>query len=293
METIQANVRDGLTVTLSDGRKLGYAEYGDPNGKPLLYFHGGISCRLDIAFAKEQLAAKHLKVIAPDRPGVGISDPKRNRSLLAWADDVEEFLDALNLAEIPVFGWSLGSAYVFPCLYKIPHRFSRVATIGSCAPFDSKEYIAELGLQVDRWLMTCPISMRWSIRAYLSASGIMPLWFLKREAEQEVNASKSDLEIVRSLPTEYLTGFLLGSMKQGADGVIDDYWAVRENWGFCPGDISKEISLFHGLEDTLAPMSGARRLNQLMSGSKLIEVPDIGHFLLHRKLDEVMESLAP
>ncbi|MBX9692996.1 MAG: alpha/beta hydrolase, partial [Cyanobacteria bacterium] len=174
METIQStNVRDGLSVTLADGRKLGYAEYGDPNGRPLLYFHGGISCRLDISFAKEQLAAKNVKVLAPDRPGVGISDPKKNRSLLAWAEDVEQFLDALELPEVPLFGWSLGSAYVFPCMYKTPHRFSKIATIGSCAPFDSKEYIAELGLMLDRWLMTCPSSMRWSLKAVLNASGKM------------------------------------------------------------------------------------------------------------------------
>jgi hypothetical protein len=28
------------TFLLPDGRKLGYAEYGDHDGKPLLYFHG-------------------------------------------------------------------------------------------------------------------------------------------------------------------------------------------------------------------------------------------------------------
>lgn len=27
-------------LILKDGRKLGYAEYGDPQGKPLMFFHG-------------------------------------------------------------------------------------------------------------------------------------------------------------------------------------------------------------------------------------------------------------
>lgn len=28
------------TIRLRDGRRLGYAERGDPRGRPLLYFHG-------------------------------------------------------------------------------------------------------------------------------------------------------------------------------------------------------------------------------------------------------------
>ena len=28
------------TIQLSDGRRLGYAEFGDPGGAPVIYFHG-------------------------------------------------------------------------------------------------------------------------------------------------------------------------------------------------------------------------------------------------------------
>jgi len=35
------------TVVLQDGRSLGFAEYGDPDGKPVFYFHGHPSSRLD------------------------------------------------------------------------------------------------------------------------------------------------------------------------------------------------------------------------------------------------------
>ena len=33
-------------IKLRDGRLLGYAEFGDPDGKPILYFHGAYSSRL-------------------------------------------------------------------------------------------------------------------------------------------------------------------------------------------------------------------------------------------------------
>ena len=35
------------TITLPDGRRLGYAEYGDPDAMPVLYCHGFPSCRLE------------------------------------------------------------------------------------------------------------------------------------------------------------------------------------------------------------------------------------------------------
>lgn len=42
------------TITLKDGRRLSYAQYGDPEGKPLFFFHGWPSSRLSwIAHAEE------------------------------------------------------------------------------------------------------------------------------------------------------------------------------------------------------------------------------------------------
>jgi pimeloyl-ACP methyl ester carboxylesterase len=62
--------RAAQTITLRDGRTLGYAEYGDPNGKPLLWFHGFPGCRLDGKLVEEAAGAAGVRVIAPDRPGM-------------------------------------------------------------------------------------------------------------------------------------------------------------------------------------------------------------------------------
>lgn len=39
--------RENQTFKLPDGRVLGFAEYGNPDGVPLLYFHGYPCCRLE------------------------------------------------------------------------------------------------------------------------------------------------------------------------------------------------------------------------------------------------------
>ena len=47
------------TFTLSDGRKLGYADYGDPNGKPVLYQHGIPAYAYSTELPVEVLGAKY------------------------------------------------------------------------------------------------------------------------------------------------------------------------------------------------------------------------------------------
>jgi len=49
-------VHDG-TLLLGDGRRLGYAQYGRPDGEPFFYFHGHPGSRLEARFA-HQVAAE-------------------------------------------------------------------------------------------------------------------------------------------------------------------------------------------------------------------------------------------
>lgn len=60
-------------VRLKDGRTLAYCEYGLPDGKPVLFFHGHPGSRLEFSvFDPGDLASElGLRIIAADRPGHG------------------------------------------------------------------------------------------------------------------------------------------------------------------------------------------------------------------------------
>ena len=67
------------TIVLHDGRKVGYAVYGTAEGVPVLYFHGTPSSRLEPQLLnfygvdiEDYLAKKRLRLIAVDRPGMGL-----------------------------------------------------------------------------------------------------------------------------------------------------------------------------------------------------------------------------
>ena len=58
-----------------DGRIVGIYEYGDPAGAPVMVLHGTPACGAGFAWADDPARERGLRLVAPDRPGVGLSSP--------------------------------------------------------------------------------------------------------------------------------------------------------------------------------------------------------------------------
>ena len=67
--------KDPQFLTLRSGRRLCFAEYGALDGQPVFYFHGWPSSRLQASLLSALARERGLRLIAPDRPGAGRSDP--------------------------------------------------------------------------------------------------------------------------------------------------------------------------------------------------------------------------
>jgi pimeloyl-ACP methyl ester carboxylesterase len=90
------------TFTLPDGRKLGYAEYGSPTGRPVIVHHGLACSRFDGAHFHEIGQELGARIIGVDRPGMGLSSSQPARTLLGFAKDVEHLTEHLKLEEYSV-----------------------------------------------------------------------------------------------------------------------------------------------------------------------------------------------
>lgn len=121
-------------ITLSDGRKVCYGEYGDPKGKPLIFFHGWPSSRLRGTTLDRQAKEAKVRLIAPDRPGYGFSDYKEDRTLLSYADDVRELANKLKLKKFSVVGVSGGGPYAAAIAYKLPKRITKTGIVVGLGP---------------------------------------------------------------------------------------------------------------------------------------------------------------
>lgn len=278
------------SVRLSDGRELAYAQYGDPSGVPIFYCHGGVSSKSDVAFAQDYCEKNGFLIIAPDRPGIGDSDRKEGRTLLDWVADSKQVLDRLGIEKAAVLGWSLGGPYALACAYGMPDRVTRVGTIGGAGQFDDPDAIKQLGLLVDRLLLTVPTSMHATLALGLQAAGLMPPVLMKQSLLGNLT-SANDREIVSALPLSDATNFIYESLKKGGMGVIEDYAAVGNSWGFSPTSINSRALIWHGEQDDMCPMSAAKAMAQSMPNAEFKLVLGAGHFLLHRHVGEVLPLL--
>jgi pimeloyl-ACP methyl ester carboxylesterase len=98
-------------IKLRDGRSLAYSEYGSPTGKPIIYCHGAPSSRVegDLMVSATTAAALGVRVIIPDRPGIGRSGFQPGRRIIDWPGDVLALAETLGLHSFAVLGSSGGA----------------------------------------------------------------------------------------------------------------------------------------------------------------------------------------
>lgn len=96
------------SMTLADGRTLEWQEFGLPDGKPVLYFHGGGSHCLEAGIFHREAVQRNIRLIATNRPGAGGSAVCPGRPVAAYSNDLSELLDSLKIGQFACLGESNG-----------------------------------------------------------------------------------------------------------------------------------------------------------------------------------------
>eukprot|EP00732_Lithocolla_globosa_P001238 Lithocolla_globosa_v1_NODE_581_length_3686_cov_8.608097.p2 type:complete len:401 gc:universal NODE_581_length_3686_cov_8.608097:2316-3518(+) len=153
LEKVESNLNDiersntGSFITLKDGRKLGYAQYGWPVNphNTLLLFHGTPGSRHFLLPSWEWACIEaQVCVYVLERPGFGLSTPQPDRTLASFVDDVTEFVETLSIQRYVVLGYSAGAPYAAACALLIPPggRLMRVGVasmVDHCGPEASRD----------------------------------------------------------------------------------------------------------------------------------------------------------
>src|SRR2546421_3683051 len=152
MIVLGERAREG-TMDLGDGRVLGYAEYGQPAGAPIVYLHGMPGSRLDPVLLDEDYRRLGARVVALERPGYGLSTARRPWGLLDWPADVAAAADRLEIERFAVIGYSSGGKYAAACAYALPDRLTGTAIVSGVGPPSTPNFRDGLG-RTDRLSMT-------------------------------------------------------------------------------------------------------------------------------------------
>jgi pimeloyl-ACP methyl ester carboxylesterase len=279
---------DEGTITLRDGRLLGYAQYGDPSGKPVFHFHGSGGSRLEHPVDESILTDLGIRFISTDRPGHGLSDLQSDRKLLDWPDDIVQLADHLGIDTFYVLGWSAGGPYALACAYKLKDRIIAGAIVSGFAPPDRPDSSEGYSL-FPRLFM-------------FSARNIHPLIKLFRKIGYSQISSGKNIKIDSLIPEDkkimekpenyqiYIADIREG-YRQGWQGIALDDIIINNPWGFSLEDIQVPIDIWQGESDQNVPLNQGKYQHEKLPNNRFTVVQDQAHLYLLSHWGEVLTAL--
>ncbi|MDB6167239.1 MAG: alpha/beta hydrolase [Verrucomicrobia bacterium] len=281
-------------LTLPDGRRLAYAEFGSDDGHPVIYFHGSPSSRLEpLLIGDEALAQLGLRVISPDRPGIGGSDFMPRRGFSHWPADVAALADSLGWKKFSVWGYSGGAPYVAACAARIPERIHAGVIVSGGWRVDWPEVTAALPLP-NRIIWWIARRAPFLLGAVLKAMAAMGRGAHEKELAQMKNrVAPPDLAWFGK-PGRFrtLSDIIREAIRPGTRGAAWDMRLYARAFDFDLGDVRIPLTLFHGADDANYPLPAARRAAAAIPGANLVVCEHEAHLSMSTaKLVEVAARL--
>jgi pimeloyl-ACP methyl ester carboxylesterase len=285
--------RLSLIHVLSDGRRVGYADYGDPRGLPVFALHGTPGSRFMFALADLAARERGLRLIAPERPGYGLSGYRRHASLFDHATDIIALADALGIGRFAVIGVSGGGPYAVATAATAPGRIALLALVGPMGP------IADCGRQIrmsSRHRLLFGTLARWPLAigaffqglrallrrapdlAYRGLMARVPLTDRKVLARDDVRAS------LHAAVGEGLRG--------GIDGAMQDVRLFCAPWGLPLSRLDASSVLWQGSDDNIVPPEAAYWLADTLPNCRLDVIQGAGHYWVFGQFGMVLDAAA-
>ncbi len=278
-------------IQLTDGRSVGYAEYGDLSGRPVLVFHSLPGSRLElynpdlIAIAERQRS--HLIVL--ERPGIGLSTFKRY-SVAGYPDLVAEVAGKLGLARFALLGLSSGGKFAAACAWKMPGRLSSVTLVSSGAPFDLPG-VKETLSKWDARKYAIAVKVPWLFRVYL---GVIARG-LRKNPPKIINMfpelSPEDKTILAHPDmTNTLGQTVVEAYRRGTRGVALEWKMEALPWGLPLSEIGAAVNIWHGAQDKIISSEQSRILANAIPDARLTIFPNEGRTLFITRFEELLET---
>ncbi|MEO6627366.1 MAG: alpha/beta hydrolase [Aquihabitans sp.] len=285
------------TITLHDGRTLGYDEVGASDGPAVLYVHGSPDSRRarhpDDAIV-EQMG---IRLVAVDRPGAGLSSPNAGGTIGSFASDAIALADHLGIATWRPLAWSAGSVFALAIAAKHPDRVDRLAVAAGLVPFEAyttpgildhadggRWMVAELGQELGPTglaAMAAPMMAPYPCDAALAREHVLETADPTRRAAL--------LEIPGAI--DVMAAGVADSVTQGLDGITRDLELQVEPPDVDWAAITAPVDLWYGETDTTAPPAFGRWWAEHLPWAELTVVADTGHLVALTHWEQILGRL--
>jgi pimeloyl-ACP methyl ester carboxylesterase len=274
------------------GYEVGVYEYGDPGGAPVFVFHGTPACGAGFAWADQPARDRGLRLIAPDRPGIGASTRLPGWTVAGYAVQVAALAEVLGIDRAALWGYSGGGPYAVACAALLPIQVTSAvvcAGSGQVGVWAKNEDFEKTDRQMLRLAMTRPWLARLILGVSARVARVSPKTAVKSFASQ---LSERDREVIPTLgtPAEQIALFTK-AFTHGAHGVVADYAALAQPWGVTIETIGVPLEIFHGDDDPMVPLRHSEELAKRAPGAHLVVWPREGHLGTITHVGEVLDAL--
>lgn len=279
-------------IRLTDGRWLYFSDSGDPQGRPVIFMHGIAGSRYLRHPDDDILMQEGIRLIIPERPGNGDSDPQANRLIANWPQDITELADYLGLKHFSVLGYSGGTAYALAVAAAMPERILTMHLIAAVSPLvdmeDFRAYnpVFRMTLFIARYtpgllpaLMRVMVKdIRTNVYQYLE--------------KLFVNAPELDREVMANprLRANIATG-LRASVRHDEHEIALEVLLAARDWQIDLTQITMPVHIWYGEKDPLVSHLAAKNLAELLPNTLLTLIPEAGHYLLYTHWQDILHSI--
>ncbi|OBJ87083.1 alpha/beta fold hydrolase [Mycobacterium asiaticum] len=281
-------------IAVGEGRQIGFAEFGAPQGRAVFWLHGTPGARRQIPTEARVYAEHHnVRLIGVDRPGIGSSTPHQYETLSAFADDLRVIADTLGIEKMAVVGLSGGGPYTLACAAGLPERVVAVGVLGGVAPTRGPDAISggamDLGLRVAPLLKFGGSPLR--IGASLLIQAVRPIASPALDIYALLSPQADRHLLTRpEFKAMFLDDLLNGSRKQLA-APFNDVILFARDWGFRLEDVKVPVRWWHGDHDHIIPFAHGEHAVSRLPNAELFHLPEESHLAGLGRGEEILATL--
>jgi len=278
-------------LVLPGGRRVGCAEYGDPSGLPVLALHGTPGSRLMFALAHEAARDRGVRLIAPERPGYGLSDYRHVESLAQIAEDLISVADAYGIGRFAVMGVSGGAPHAVAAAEAMPDRVSLLALVGPVGEVADEELRLS---RFHRFLFKGLARRPWAIRALFRRVRLLVFrspdtayrWLMRRVRPSDRTV------LARSDVRASLQAAIGEGLRPGVEGAEQDLRLYCAPWRLRLAEIDIPAIVWQGSDDTVVPPAAAYALARALPNCRLDVIPAAGHYWVFDQFGLILDAVA-
>lgn len=277
-------------LELPDGRLLGYREYGQPGGVPVIFLHSVLSNSLLRPHEAEEARRLGVHLVVPERPGTGWSTPDADMSFESVGQDIVVLVDHLGFDDVYVSGRSSGAPFALEVTRLLGARVPRLILWAARFAADQDGGRRDLlgrfyaGMLRAPWYAEAVLGL---LRAKLSRRFVRDM--LLRSHER----SPRDHAMLQQEPgmIDFMVGQALEALEKTHDGVTREAELLHDDMPINLEGVSADLVVWHGRDDGFVSITEVQRRFSNLPVSEFRIVPDEGHIFTMARRIEVLERL--